>query len=92
MARVVEFKRVSDYQFELRFDDGEVKLIDFEPILSGPIFGELHDPVAFAEVRLVSEFGTLEWPNGADIDPSVLRHWEEHIDFIIERRKALDPR
>jgi hypothetical protein len=50
------------------FDDQTERVIDFEPILSGPVFGPLKDKVLFNQVTL-DEFGTLEWPNGADIAP-----------------------
>ena len=30
------------------------------------------DPQMFAEVRVVPEWGTIAWPNGADLDPDVL--------------------
>jgi hypothetical protein len=88
IVRVIDFELVGDYQIIMQFDDGEVKVVDFEPILSGPIFGSLRDPGEFRKARLVSEFGTIEWPNGADIDPAVLYNWDEHVDYIVEKRKA----
>ncbi len=87
ISRVVEFKLTGELQIELHFDDNTVKSIDFEPVLSGPLFGPLRDPATFAAVRLIPEFGALEWPNGADIDPTVLRHWEDHLPAILERRR-----
>jgi len=91
--RVVEFKVTGDCQIEFLFDDDTDKSIDFEPVLSGPLFGPLRDPAAFAAVRLIPEFGAIEWPNGADIDPTVLRNWEDHLPAILARRqhKPLSP-
>ena len=33
------------------------------------------------------DLGTLVWPNGADIDPSVLYDWPRHVDAIVQRRR-----
>lgn len=85
--RVTAFEIVVDYTIRLQFDDGTEQVINFEPILYGPLFGPLRDPALFNQVQLEENFGTLEWPNGADIDPTVLHDWPQHVDAIIERRK-----
>jgi len=85
--RVTEFEIVADYTIRLRFNDGTEQTINFEPILYGPVFGQLRDQTLFKQVQLEENFGTLEWPNGADIDPTVLHDWPQHVDAIIERRK-----
>ena len=60
------------YVVRVVFVDGEVRDVDFEPVLDGPVFRPLRDPDFFNQVS-VSEFrDTIEWPNGADIDPEVL--------------------
>lgn len=87
-ASVIDYELVGDYKIKMQFDDGEVKVVNFEPVLSGPIFGPLRDLNEFVKARLVPEFGTIEWPNGADIDPAVLYNWDEHLDYILEKRKA----
>lgn len=85
--RVTRFEIMADYTIRLHFNDDSQRVIDFLPILSGPIFGPLSDLALFNQVRLERDFGTLEWPNGADIDPTVLHDWPEHIDAIIEKRR-----
>jgi len=35
-------------------------------------FEPLRDPEVFAQVRVNSETGTIEWPNGADLAPEFL--------------------
>ena len=85
--RVTAFEIVADYTIRLQFNDGTEQIVDFEPILYGPIFGPLRDPALFKQVRLEENFGTLEWPNGADVVPSVLHDWPQHVDAIVERRK-----
>lgn len=84
---VAEFEIVDDYTLRITFSDGSTQVIDFEPILQGPVFGPLRDLETFNQVKFDEDFGTLEWPTGADIDPTVLHDWPEHVDSIIERRK-----
>jgi hypothetical protein len=85
--RVVDFEIVGDYTIRVMFDDQTERVIDFEPILSGPVFGPLKDKVLFNQVTLDETFGTLEWPNGADIAPEVLHDWPEHLAAIVARRQ-----
>ena len=60
------------YVVRVVFADGEVRDVDIEPLLVGPIFAALRDPDVFAQVE-VDEFAeTVVWPNGADLDPDVL--------------------
>ena len=87
--RVIDFELLGDYTIRIEFDDNTEQVVDFEPILHGPVFGPLRDPELFRKVNLDESFGTLEWPNGADFDPSVLHDWPEHIDAIIRRQHEL---
>ncbi len=60
------------YVVRVVFANGEVRDVDIEPILDGPIFRALRDPVVFGRVA-VDECGeTVTWPHGADLDPEVL--------------------
>ncbi len=56
------------YVVRVVFADGEIREVDIEPLLKGPIFQPLHNPALFAQVA-VDEY---VWPNGADLDPDVL--------------------
>jgi hypothetical protein len=38
------------------------------------------DPKLFRQVRVDDELGTIVWPNGADMDPDVLRGEAESAD------------
>lgn len=64
----------------VQFDDNLSRVIDFEPILHGELFGRLRDPAEFARVKLDADAKTLVWPTGADFDPAVLHDWPEHED------------
>lgn len=84
---VIDFELIGGYVIRAKFDDNTEQLIDLEPILSGPLFGQLRDQNIFDQVKLDKEIGTLIWPNGADIDPTVLHDWPLHIEAIVQRRR-----
>jgi hypothetical protein len=76
--RIESVERVGVYSLRLRFDDGLVRVIDFELVLAGELFGPLRDPEIFAQVKLDPEVHTIVWPTGADFDPATLHDWPEH--------------
>jgi len=84
---VSNFEIISDYTLRIWFDDDTEQVVNFEPILYGPLFGPLRDLTLFNQVELDQEIGTLVWPNGADIDPTVLHDWPTHRETIIQRRQ-----
>lgn len=84
---VIDYKVLAGYEIWLKFDDETERIIDFEPILLGPMFGPLRDQHLFQQVELDHELGTLVWPTGADIDPTVLHDWPQHVDAIMQRRR-----
>lgn len=84
---VIDYKLLEGYTIWLKFDDETERVIDFEPILLGPLFGPLRNHELFRQVELDQELGTLVWPTGADIDPTVLHDWPHHVDAIVQRRR-----
>ena len=76
--RIESFERIGKYTLRLCFNDGVVRIIDFEPILAGELFGPLQDSSLFAQVSLDPEVYTIVWPTGADFDPATLHDWPEH--------------
>lgn len=76
------------YVVRVVFADGEVRDVDIEPILDGPVFGPLRDRALFKQVA-VDELGdTITWPTGADLDPDVIYgsapgNWEPPIRITI---------
>lgn len=66
---------IPPYTVQVSFRDGFIGTVDLPPLLRGPIFGELKQPAKFRQVTVCN--GTLVWPNGADICPSVLRYYCE---------------
>jgi hypothetical protein len=89
ICRVTGFEILGDYTLSIRFDDGTVRTIDFEPVLYGEVFEPLKDPELFRQVKLVDYAGCLEWPTGADFDPETLHDWPEAEAEMLARRKAL---
>ena len=75
--RVTGFEFIGTYELRVDFDDGVSRVIDFEPVLEGDLYGPLRDPALFKQVWIDAEVQTLVWPNGADFDPAVLHDWPE---------------
>jgi hypothetical protein len=70
---IVEVRALGGHRLFIRFEDGLAGELDFSEFLEfRGVFADLRDPVRFAEVRVVPDWGTIAWPNGADLDPDVL--------------------
>ena len=80
--RVVDFEIVGPFQLRVAFDDGQVQVIDFKPILVGEIYGPLQDKQLFDQVEIDPEVHTLVWPNGADFDPATLHDWPKYLESM----------
>ncbi|MBL8746059.1 MAG: DUF2442 domain-containing protein [Phycisphaerae bacterium] len=73
MRDVIQVELAGGYGLRLRFDNGEVRLVDIAAITPfDGVFEPLQDPTFFAQVRVEPELGTIVWPNGADFCPDVL--------------------
>lgn len=70
---IVRVVPLPDYGLRLSFDDGSEGNIDIRSHISFTgVFEPLRDKGEFEKVRANCEIGTIEWPNGADLDPIVL--------------------
>ena len=67
---VSDVEPLKNYQILLTFKNGEQKIFNMKPYLETGIFCELIDEKIFKTVRV--QFDTVEWANGADIDPETL--------------------
>ena len=74
---------VGPFMLRLRFEDGAIRTVDLQPMLRGELYGPLHDPDFFCQVRIDPEVQTVVWPNGADFDPAVLYDWAERSRDMI---------
>jgi len=73
MLRVLKVQPLPGLRLDLELTDGTHKLVDLTGLLSGPVFEPVrNDPSFFARVTVDPEFGTVTWPNGADLDSDVL--------------------
>jgi hypothetical protein len=75
---VQSFEIVGPFTLSIGFEDGSRQIIDFEPVLTGELYGPLRDIEVFDRVRIDSETRTLVWPNGADFDPATLHDWPQY--------------
>ncbi len=70
---IIEVKPLKNYQLYLKFEDNKEGVIDVSDIIEfAGIFTPLKELDYFPTVKLNSEWGTIYWDNGADLDPDVL--------------------
>ena len=72
MIHVTRAEHRSGYRVWCRFSDGTSGEADLADMLWGEAFEPLRDPKRFAELSVSDTFGTIVWPNGADIAPEAL--------------------
>lgn len=63
---------LGEFKIQFKFADGKEGKIDFKNELSEGIFTPLQSLTLFKEFILRKDFGTIEWPNGADFSPEFL--------------------
>jgi hypothetical protein len=78
--RVVKVEISGPYTLRVAFDDGTEQVIDFRPVLEGPLYGPLRNEELFNQVEIDPEVHTLVWPNGADFDPETLHDWPKYAE------------
>jgi hypothetical protein len=75
MYKIIEIKLLGDYLLQLKFNDGDSKIIDFKPLIGVGISAKLLDKDYFKLVAIAND-GGIEWPNGMDFCPNFLK---EHV-------------
>jgi hypothetical protein len=68
-VRTVE--QLGGFDVRMRFSNGEIRELNLERYLHGPIFEPLRNDLELYG-RMNIEGGTIAWPNGADIAPETL--------------------
>jgi hypothetical protein len=70
---IIAVNLLQNYKLHLRFEDNQEGVVDIQQqIKFTGVFEPLKDPNYFAQVKVNPELGTIQWPNGADLDPDVL--------------------
>jgi Protein of unknown function (DUF2442) len=70
---IVKVKPLEHFHLHLEFEDGVMGEVDIRKLVKfRGVFEALKDETFFAKVDVNPEWGTLFWPNGADLDPDVL--------------------
>lgn len=67
---VTQAEYLDGYRIKLWFNNNDVRVVDLEASLRGPVFELLKDLDYFRRFRL--HFNTIEWPNEADFAPEYL--------------------
>jgi hypothetical protein len=70
MHLITEAKYLFGYTVLLTFNDGSIRVFDFEPELRGEVMIPLKDAEYFRQFFL--DCGTLCWPNDVDFCPDSL--------------------
>ena len=65
MLKVTGVRALKDFQLWVRFNNGEMRIFDFKPLLKTPAYAPLSDPEKFNEVYI--DYGVPVW-DGGDID------------------------
>ena len=74
MNKIIEINLAGDFIVSLKFNDGESKTINFEPLIGKGISAQLLDKEYFQKVS-IDNGGGLEWPNGMDFCPNFLKEY-----------------
>ncbi len=73
VVRIRSVEPLEGRRLALTFDDGTAGVADVLALLEGPVFEEIRsDDAGFRRVDL-DGYGSISWPNGADLDARVLR-------------------
>jgi len=72
MRWVTDASYLEGYKLQIRFDNGESKVVDLQSYLDGPIFEPLKDLDFFRSFYVNHDIDTIVWPNHADFSPDFL--------------------
>lgn len=70
LPSVIKVTPTQKYTLNLLFSNGENRSFDMNPYIDIGVFRELKDEKMFATAK--KSFDTVEWDNGADMDPESL--------------------
>ena len=79
MHYVQEASYAGGYKLRIRFENGELRVVDLSGHLDGPIFEPLKDLSFFKRFTVNHDIDTVVWPNDADISPDFLYEVGEEV-------------
>ena len=78
---------IKKYKLKLTFDNKDVKIVDLEEELWGPMFEPLKDIEYFKKVK--TDGHTIVWPNEVDFCPDFLYQMGKKISKQTHKRKSV---
>lgn len=81
MNEIKEFEIMSNYHIWLKFSDGYEKVVNIRPLIGQGFTSELLEGNNFSKVSIESG-GGLEWYNGYDICPNLLREMPAEKKYV----------
>jgi len=72
MHYVTKASYVGDYRLSIEFENQEVRVVDLEPHLDGPVFEPLRELEFLKKFSVNQDIDTVVWPNDADFSPDFL--------------------
>ena len=75
--KVTEVTPLKDYKVVLTFNNGEIRIFDVMPYISGDWYGKLINEDYFNSVHVAER--TIEWAGGQDIAPHELYELSEPL-------------
>lgn len=70
IPKLTEVKPLENYRLFLLYDNGEQRIFDVTPYITGSWYGQLKNPDFFRSVHISGR--TVEWADGQDIAPHEL--------------------
>ena len=88
---IVSAEPLTGYRLKLAFEDGAEGTVAVRQLIEFTgVFEPLRDEAYFKQIRVNAELGTIEWPNGADLDPDVLYATVTNSVIDLEPRRTSD--
>jgi hypothetical protein len=70
--RLVKVEPTAEYKLKLSYENGQKKLFDVRPYISGDWYSQLKDEAYFKTVHVIDGGAGIEWADGQDIAPHEL--------------------
>ena len=70
MIKIIGLECLDNYELQLEFDTGEMRVFDIKPYLDKGVFKELKDENYFTSCKNRQFF--IEWPHGQDLSTDTL--------------------